>query len=167
MSTIRTTLVTMLMVLFTGSCSVISQQMRTESEPAVPFKRLAQEKDRYLGKTVILGGYILKTKNLADKTIIEVIQAPLNYWDEPKSKDLSQGRFIVSHKGYLEPEVYSKDRKVTVPGNLVGCTSGKVETCGIDSREIYIWPENDYSSPYYYPGEHYYWHGYRPYRPGC
>jgi outer membrane lipoprotein len=63
---------------------------------------------------VILGGYILETKNLTDETIVEVLQAPLTFQVEPKSKDLSEGRFIVSHKGFLDPEVYNKDRKLTV-----------------------------------------------------
>jgi outer membrane lipoprotein len=171
MSASRTTLLITLMVFFTASCSVISHQVRTESEPAVPFETLVEETDRYVGKTVILGGYILETKNLAGETIIEVLQAPLTFRDEPKSKDRSEGRFTVSHKGFLDPEVYSKNRKITVAGTLSGCMVEKVETCKLASREIYVWPKYEYGyrSPYHGPSGPYwrkndrlrYYHRYR------
>lgn len=158
----RMSLVIILMVLFTASCSVISHPVRTESEPGVPFKTLGQETDRYTGKTVILGGYILETKNFTDETRIEVLQAPLSYRDEPKSRDRSEGRFIVFHNSFLDPELYSKDRKITVAGTLTGCNVEKIQTCRIDSREIYLWPEHKYGYgyPYYFPGGFYYRHGF-------
>jgi outer membrane lipoprotein len=159
----RIPLLITLMVVLASSCSVISRHVRTESEPAVPFKTLVREADRYVGKTVILGGYILETKNLADETIIEVLQAPLTFRDEPNSKDLSEGRLIISHKEFLDPEVYSKDRKLTVAGTLSGCWVEKVRTCKLESREIYVWPEYGYGYPYPYPYYYYYpsgryWH---------
>jgi starvation-inducible outer membrane lipoprotein len=97
----RIPLLITLMVVLASSCSVISRHVRTESEPAVPFKTLVREADRYVGKTVILGGYILETKNLADETIIEVLHAPLTFRDEPNSKDLSEGRFHRLAQGLL------------------------------------------------------------------
>ncbi len=161
MSALRTFLLITLVVVLTSSCSVIPRHIRTESEPIVPFNTLVQEADKYVGKTVILGGYILETKNLADKTIIEVLQTPLTFRDEPESKDLSEGRFIVSHKGFLDPEVYSKDRKLTVAGTLSGCWVEDVRTCTLESREIYVWPEyrHGYPYPYYdYRPSGRYWH---------
>ena len=66
MIVLRTVLLIMIITLFTGSCSVISQQVRTESMPPVNYKTLVEGADNYIGDTVILGGYILETKNLAD-----------------------------------------------------------------------------------------------------
>jgi len=74
MKVLRTTLLAILITVFTGSCSVISQQIRTESIPPIYFKILLQEPDNYLGDTVILGGYILETKNLTDQSIIRVLR---------------------------------------------------------------------------------------------
>ena len=52
---------------------MISQQVRTESETGVPFKTLGQETDRYTGKTVILGGYILEVSTTGmDATIMDI-----------------------------------------------------------------------------------------------
>jgi outer membrane lipoprotein len=145
-----------LIPLFATSCSVISQQVRKESMPPVDFKMLIQNTNKYLGKTVILGGYILETQNLADRSSIKVLQVPLGWGETLKSKDDSKGRFIISHKGFLDPEIYSKDRKVTVAGKIVGKTDEKVGQftqpyLKIESREIYLWPkEDEYIRPYYY-----------------
>ena len=162
-----------LMPFFIMSCSVISQQVRKEAMAPVNFKILVQETDKYLGNTVILGGYILEIQNLADRSSIKVLQVPLGSGENPKSRDDSKGRFIISHKGFLDPEVYSKDRKVTVAGTIVGTVVEKIDQFAqtylkIESREIYLWPkEEEYDWPYYYDPWYYpypyYWHPYSYY----
>jgi len=170
MNILRTSLLAILITVFTGSCSVISHQIKTESIPSIDFKILVQEPDNYLGKTIILGGYILETKNLTDRTIIRVLQAPMGVREEPKSRDHSEGRFMISQKEFLDPEIYSKDRKVTVAGIIVGTVVEKINDfpqpyLKIQSREIYLWPEDQqyYSTPYYEPWFYphpYYWYRY-------
>ena len=157
MGVLRNTLMVGLILLFTASCSVMSRQIRAESEPSVGYRSLVKEVDTYIGKTVILGGYVLETENLSDKTTVVILQAPLGMRDEPKSKDDTEGRFIVSYKGWLDPLVYTKNRRITVAGVVVGLTSEKAESCPhpclkIDNREIHLWPE------YFYPPRHY-WSG--------
>jgi outer membrane lipoprotein len=150
------TAIIMSMLFFTVSCSVMSRQVRKEAEPAVAFKALMKEAHSYVGRTVIVGGYILAIEKLADKVIILTLQAPLGFRNEPKSSDKSQGRFIVLHKGFLDPAVYRKDRKITVAGNIVGLTTADDERCpnkclNIEGREIHLWPEYYYHKPRYYP----------------
>lgn len=165
-----------LMPFFVMSCSVISQQIRKESMAPVNFKILVQDADKYLGNTVILGGYILETQNLADTSSIKVLQVPLGLGETPKSRDDSEGRFIISHKGFLDPEIYSKDRKVTVAGTIVGTVVEKVGHFSqpylkLESREIYLWPKEEYYpgpyyDPWYYPYPYYrYLYPYYPYYP--
>jgi outer membrane lipoprotein len=173
MNVLISVLLAILITVFTGSCSVISQQIRTDAIPSVDFKILLQESNKYLGDTVILGGYILETDNLTDQTIIRVLQAPLGVRDDPKSRDYSEGRFIISQKGFLDPEVYSKDRQITVAGTVVGSVVEKINDffqpyLKIQSREIYLWPEDQayYPDPYYEPWLYpypYYWYRYRHY----
>lgn len=166
MNVMKTPWPAFIMLFFIMSCSVISQQIRKESMAPVNFKTLIQETDKYLGNTVILGGYILETQNLPDKSTIKVLQVPLGWREDPKSRDDSEGRFIISYKGFLDPEIYSKDRKVTVAGIIVGTLAEKVgqftkSYLKIKSREIYLWPkEEDYLRPYYDPWYYpypYYW----------
>jgi outer membrane lipoprotein len=172
MNVLKTSWLVFLISFFVTSCSVISQQIRKESMPPVDFKILIQETDKYLGNTVILGGYILETKNLADRSSVKVLQVPLGLGENPKSRDESEGRFIISYKGFLDPEIYSKGRKVTVAGTIVGTVVEKVDQFAqpylkIESREIYLWPREEkyvwpyYYDPWYYP--YYYDPWYYPY----
>ncbi len=158
------------MPFFITSCAVISQQIRDESIGPVPFKTLVHEASIYKGKTVILGGYILETQNLADESIIKVLQAPLGSGETPKSKDLSEGRFIIIKKAFLDPEIYSKGRKITVAGTVVGIRMEKINHFSqpyleIKSRQIYLWPKEEYYyyqpyyNPWYYPYP-FFWHPY-------
>ena len=161
MNVLKTSWLVFLIPFFITSCSVISQQVRKESISPVDFKILIQETVKFLGDTVILGGYILETQNLVDRSSIKVLQVPLGLGENPKSKDESKGRFIISHKGFLDPEIYSKDRKVTVAGTIVGTVVEKVDQFAqpylkIESREIYLWPKEEtyfmpYYDPWYYP----------------
>ena len=146
------------------SCTVISQPVRSEAEPAVPFKTLVAEADRFKGRTVILGGYILETTNLKSETILKVLQVPLRWGEEPALKDSSEGRFQVYHPGFLDPEVYRKDRVITVAGEVIGSGTeqigaDRIQYLKIKHREIYLWPEYD-TRPYPYPHwpYPYYWH---------
>jgi len=80
---------------------------------------------------------------MTDQTIIKVLQAPMGIREEPKSRDHSEGRFMISQKGLLDPEIYSKARKVTVAGIVVGTVVEKINDfpqpyLKIQSREIYL-----------------------------
>ena len=170
MRALKRLLPAVLMPFFITSCAVISPQLRNESIGPVPFKTLVHEADKYKGDTVILGGYILETQNLADKSIIKVLQAPLGSGENPKSKDMSQGRFVILTKGFLDPEVYKKDRKITVAGTVAGIKMEKVNDFSqpyleIESREIHLWPKEEYyyPQPYYDPWYYPYPFFWRPY----
>ena len=144
----------------TISCSVISRDIRSEAIPAVPFQTLIAEADKYLGQTVILGGYILETKNLESETILKVLQTPLRFSEDPDFKKRSEGRFVVYHKGFLDPEVYSKDEAITVAGRVIGTAVEKIgderiQYLKIENREIYLWSNYPnypiYPYPWFYP----------------
>ena len=175
-----------LLLAMTG-CSVISSPVRQQALSDIPFRTLADSGDLYIGETVILGGYILSTENKADTTVIEVIQSPLSMNHEPKAKDRTEGRFLVSHKGFLDPEVYQKDRKITVAGKIAGFLTREIGNCPytclqIDSVELYLWPKLEesgrdalyYYDPFFYAPWHYpyyyplrkgplYWYPHYPY----
>jgi outer membrane lipoprotein len=140
------------------SCSVISKPVRNEAISPVQFKALLKDVDKHIGDTVILGGYVLQTNNSAEQSTLLILQAPLGYGQEPRAKDDTQGRFIVVHEGFLEPEVYSKERKVTVAGVIAGKVKIKIDAFSqphlkIRSREIFLWPEKEpsYYDNYYDP----------------
>ncbi len=110
-----------------------------------PFLELIQRAATFAGKDVILGGYILEVSNQKDQTRIMALQAPLGIGQEPKSKDLSQGRLIIFYHGFIDPEVYAKDRKITVAGKLLGSshtdeTKEPFPYVRIQMSHIHLWP---------------------------
>ncbi len=150
------------------SCSVMSHQVRSEADSPIPFRTLIRDADKYIGHTVILGGYILETKNLESETILKVLQTPLRFGHDPDSKKRSQGRFMVHHKGFLDPEVYGKDQVITVAGKVIGTAMEKIgdeqiQFLKLENREIYLWSDYTNKSLYYYPRPYPYYRSHYPY----
>ena len=134
----------LLILMFMAACASVPTGEKGASTSSVPFKTLIGNPDPYIGTTVKLGGYILETKNLTEKTTIDVLQTPLTgFRKQPKTKGYSEGRFTVSNDGFLDPAEYSKDRPVTVTGTFMGCKGGKGENCMIEGSQIRLWPEVD------------------------
>lgn len=116
------------------ACSIMPQRIEETALPQMPLPKLIQRAEKFLGRTVILGGYVLEVNNLENQTRIIAIQAPLDFGQMPTNKDLSQGRLILIYSGFLDPEVYRKNRKITVAGNLMGSS----ETQSSDTSYPYI-----------------------------
>jgi outer membrane lipoprotein len=161
---IKSSVATLLMVVFVLSCSVLSKQVRDEAIGPVPFEELIKDIDRYRGQTVILGGYVLEVQNRKDESVMTALQVPLQTGDQPASKDRSQGRLLITYKGFLDPEVYGKERKITIAGKIIASSGDKPDAAPypfleLEGREIYLWPLVKEYRPYYpYP---YPWHWYR------
>lgn len=161
------------------ACSVIPASVRNEAISGVPFTRLVENASQYIGQTVIAGGYVVEVRNEPDFSRIIAVQAPLGIGDQPKSKDLSQGRLIVDYQGFLDPEVYTRDREITVAGQLIGSSAIEMDQekfpyLHLAATEIYLWEKqrpiepNPYwyywRYPYPYPYPYYYpWGWRRPY----
>lgn len=132
------------------------ENIRKEAQPAPPFPALLENPQKYMGMTVILGGYILQTKNFEKETRITVLQTPLDFQEKPKDTDASQGRFMFVYDGFLDPEIYAKDRIITVGGVVVGEITSDDPSITynyplIRASDIYLWPKKEYYySPYLY-----------------
>lgn len=139
-------LVAMLALLFSAGCaSVISREALKEVDQSIPFEQLQKNPETYQGRMVLLGGDIIRTENLPDKTLILVLQRPLGRRKKPVSGDVSVGRLIVSVQGFLDPDIYRPGRKITVVGSVAGKEVrplGEIEYSYpvIAKKELYIWP---------------------------
>ena len=143
--------------------------------PPIPFPELITDVEQYKGDTVIVGGYVVSVENKADHTRIVAVQSPLDYGERPKRKDLSQGRLILEVKGFIDPEVYTKDRKITVGGKISDSSATAKQApypyLQLEVDDIHLWPIERRSTypyywyddfyPYYYPWG---WHPYRHHR---
>lgn len=140
-----------------AGCAVMSEELEQKALSQLPFKALVREADGNLGETVILGGYVLSVENEKAQTRMVVVQAPLGVGQQPKSKDLSQGRLILIYDGFIDPEVYTKDRQVTVGGKLMGSSVTENHDLPypyvrVQVEELHLWakPDPDPVAPYWY-----------------
>jgi len=123
-----------------GCAGVISKEVRSEAEPLASFAELRDAPERFQGKTVILGGEIIETRNRADATTLVVLEKPLDSSDRPKDTDASGGRFLARFSEYLDPVVFGEGRKITIAGAVVGVETenvGRAPTgtlCSADGR---------------------------------
>jgi outer membrane lipoprotein len=138
-------------LLLAGCAHVISRGVLQEVDTSVSFVQLSKDPEAYQGKTVLLGGDVIETQNLSDKTLVVVLQRPLDRRGEPSAGDVSEGRFIITTPGFLDPAIYGSGRKITVAGTVVG---KEVRPLGeikytypiIEKRELYLWPEEETAS---------------------
>jgi len=149
-------LISLALLLPLFSCSVISPEMRKEAMSGIPLPVLIEKAQEWQGRVVIVGGIVLEARNDKGTGTLVVLQTPLSFREEPLSRDDSQGRIIVRAKGYVDPEVYSKGRRVTLAGMILGRVGteeqGCLTTClELESKELHLWPEYRYvPEPYYY-----------------
>jgi outer membrane lipoprotein len=145
-------------------CTVISPNMMAEAVRDVRFPQLSMDAETYRGQTVILGGHVIEVRNEARQTVIIVLQTPLGSGQEPLPPDQSEGRFMLQHEGFLDPEVFAKGRTITVAGKVNGVIREAIDHEPYDyltlaSREIYLWERIEdlyryrsyYRSPAYDP----------------
>lgn len=85
-------------------------------------------------ETVLWGGRILSSVNLADSTRLEILAYPLDRRQRPMPLREAEGRFFVDLAGYVETADYAEGRLLTVLGTFTGFVDGTV------GEARYRWP---------------------------
>ncbi|MFO7987578.1 MAG: Slp family lipoprotein [Desulfatiglandaceae bacterium] len=134
-----------LLLLSPGCASVFSSEAMKAVNPDIPFADLQKNPEAFQGKTVLLGGKIIKTENLSEKTVLVVSHRTLNSNDKPIGEEQSEGRFMVSVHDFLDPAIYREDRKITVIGRVVGSSVRPLNGTTyrypiIEKKELHLWP---------------------------
>jgi outer membrane lipoprotein len=101
----------------------------------------------YLGRSVEWGGLLVATRNLADRTELEVVGYPLDRCGRPQIGGRPVGRFILVRPGYLDPTEFQPGRQVTAAGTIVGVSEGRV------GEAPYRFPRLESANPYLWPGQ--------------
>ncbi len=143
MKTPKDLMIIIFIVMFSVSCAGVSK---------IPFKTMIEEADSRIGESVTLGGYIIDSQIVSDKTDITVMQTPLDWRGKPQSEDKSEGRFLVSYEGKFNPYDYSPKDRITVTGKIAGIAKEKLEHCPspclkIESSKLRVWRESEYYPP--------------------
>lgn len=130
----------------TGCAYPISKGLRERAGDDLSFREVLDAPEEYKGETVIWGGKILECETGEGTSVLVILQTPLDFFYEPQEARESAGRFMAASDRFLDPEVYQKDRSVTIGGEVTGQTTRKVGGASytyptVRIEEIYLWRE--------------------------
>jgi outer membrane lipoprotein len=122
-----------------------------------------------VGARVRWGGTVVETRPGEERTCIELLARELDASARPRDTDRGQGRFLACRAEFMDPEIFTNGREVTVVGRLQGFREGSVgeflyDYPVVDADAVYLWPER--VDPYWYDrGWYYHGWGYPYYWP--
>ena len=163
-------MVTGFIIIGLSSCaSYIPSEIRGDVDNTPDVAQAHKQPDQFLSQQVRWGGKILNIENRKNTSKLTIVAFPLNSYGRPINTDKSPGRFIAIIDKFLEPELYSRDREVTVIGNLQKSETLKVgefpyshPVVQVDNH--YLWTVKQATPPNYM---NHWWHDswYNPYYP--
>ena len=123
----------------------------TGGEPAALGPGEALARPDASGARVIWGGRIVGIVNRDDATELEVLALPLGPGDRPRREADGGARFVILHRGFLDPMTYAPGRYVTALGRFTDIESRSVGAFPLDhpvlaAEQIELWPVNPNSS---------------------
>jgi len=141
----------LLIVLLSGlvvSCASTPEFDTTEVDKTLTPQSVIAEPASSRDKIALWGGTILDTRNLKDSTQIEVLAYPLDSSHRPLQEQKPLGRFIINHRGYLEPATYAQGKQLSVLGSVSGSQGGKIGDSlytypVISARQLHLWSPSD------------------------
>lgn len=142
--------------LLSGCASKVPRVIGTPAAGDIRVDEVQQHQQQFTHSKVRWGGDIISVENLPQETRIEILSHPLDDEGKPKDDSRSIGRFIARIEGYLEPEDYPKNRRITITGKLTEVVEQAVGDYPypypvVEVEAYYLWPEQKvYSHPYYY-----------------
>lgn len=125
------------------------------NNPGLTWVRLDIEGN--IGTEVRWGGVISKVENKAQHTWVEIVRHALRENGRPNPRSLSDGRFIASFSGFVDPVVYKIGHALTVVGVVEGKTVRPIGEFDYSFPVIavagsHLWqPEPPNPTPYYAP----------------
>jgi outer membrane lipoprotein len=155
---------------FLTACgSVLSKDAQYSVNYEVDYAQLKAAPERYVGKTIILGGLILANEISDAGTTLEILKYTLDKRDEPQDPDEVNGRFLARTSQLLDPSIYKEGKRVTLTGTFRTIEVKPLQKANypypvFEIGELYLWPEVRYQRAYPYYPYYYdpfpYWHRY-------
>ena len=131
-------------VVGSGCQTIIPKAVLQKVNRDITFEVLKKNPRTYDGQTVLLAGVIVKTTNIPGGAILEIYQTKMDWEDKPTNLDDSQGRFLAEYNDFLDPEIYSNQRQVTIAGEVLGVKKMKLDEMEypyplIRAEAIHLW----------------------------
>lgn len=156
---ISTSSLIILSIFALSSCTTIPEQLKGD------YTSLTADStsESNLQTQVRWGGIILETRPEDNFTCFEILSRQLEKSMRPENADQSLGRFIACKPGFYDPEVFKKEREVTVVGKVIHMDVRKVGDFDynfpvVDIEFMSLWPKRRMRIHSYGPYYPYYWH---------
>ena len=170
----RLGLLTVALFFLHGCASNVPIEIRQSPAGAPAVGAVTADSTPYQGQHVRWGGSIVSVENKADETRLEILAKKLDYYGQPKYTDKSEGRFVARSASFLDPQIYRKDREITIYGTVEGSEAGKIGDKPytfpvVKVEKFYLWPRSyaDRDDPWcrdrYWRSALWYGHGYPGY----
>ena len=138
------------MLLYMGFClaacaKAIPSDVLTNVDHAISFERLIKNPEAFTGKTILLGGTIVRTENDPEKTTLIILQHDLDSDLKPLNNDDSRGRFMVTAPEFLDPAIFVKGRRISAVGRVTGSETRPLNGISymypvIEKTYLHLWP---------------------------
>ena len=126
---------------------VVPEVYKANIDSTVTFSKVLEEPTLYQGTMVVLGGEVLTAKRLNEGTRLEILQLPLDDWEEPVfDRSTSQGRFFAFESSFLDPATLPPNTRVTLVGEIMGATRANLDEMEyryptVNIKHLHVWPE--------------------------
>lgn len=147
----------LLMLTLLTACAT-SPKLETAGVDQTLTPKAVAEGNIEAGARVMWGGVIIATTNLKEQTQIEILAYPLDDDQHPDTAKPPLGRFLATQGGYLESNVYSQGRLITLTGSLQEKVTGRIGAADyiyplIKIEQLHLWPERgDSAEPRFHFG---------------
>lgn len=119
--------------------------LEKEIDTSVRFADLKSAPTEYIGRTVMIGGTVIRAKRTGAGTELEVLQLP-SAKDGPSTEDRlqSEGRFLAMREAFLDPASLPEGTPITVIGTVTGETTRQLDESDytypiLDVKHIIDW----------------------------
>ncbi|TDJ33440.1 MAG: hypothetical protein E2O56_03730 [Gammaproteobacteria bacterium] len=142
-------------ILLLTACASTPVPLRGKFPPVTP---LDAQQNPPRGTTVRWGGGIIAVEPGANDTCVEILARPLESWARPQATTANFGRFLACTRGFLDPEIFRRNRDITIVGQVTGIEHRPVGDFDypyprVRATEMYLWaPRVRVWSPYWGPG---------------
>lgn len=141
-----------------GCAPIVSTELKAGADTSLSFKEVQENPEAYKGKIVLWGGEIIQMLPQENgTTLVEVLDWPLGFWDEPRKTVAFHGKFLVLVKEALDPSTYKRGNRITISGEIQEeikgsrikeLTDSAYQYPVLLSKEMHVWkhPSYPYSS---------------------
>lgn len=153
---------------------VIPDHLVSQVNKALTYEQVKAAPAVTRGQIVVWGGEVLNAVRETERTVVEVLELPLNKDLIPlDNRASSRGRFFAmdSRGEIIDPAIFKEGSRITVIGEIVGLKTDTLDKAAYDYpivaiRDMTLWDEGvraNYPLAGYYNYYGYGYYGYRPY----